>query len=124
VTGMRVKFFYRGKPVEVEGDFEITVNEQGISIKPMKAREPAKREVKRKTQKTWRKWTPEEDSQLVELLHHGMEVKEIAAYMGRTEGSIKHRIRWLREVGRLPRDLTPQKTVEEQKHSLTKEPVT
>lgn len=119
--GMRVKFFYKGKPVEVEGDFEITVNEQGITIKPTTT---AKSEVKRKTQKAWSKWTPEEESQLIELLNQGLKVEEIAAYLGRTERGVMERIRKLKKAGKVPRDLIPQKMAEETTPHPIEEPVT
>lgn len=104
MTGMRVKFFYRGKPVEVEGDFEITVNEQGISIKPMKAKESAK--PSRKAGGA-RKWLPEEDKQLIELMNKGLKVDEIAAYLGRTPHSVSARLHRLKKKGIIPRPEMP-----------------
>ena len=40
----------------------------------------------------YKHWTPEDERQLVELYESGMKIKEIAANMGRTAGSLNARI--------------------------------
>jgi len=96
---MRIKFFYKGKPVEVEGDFEVTINNQGINIKPIKTKEQEEGSKKEATaSRTWH-WTPEEDAQLFELISKGLKADEIAAYLGRTPSAVSSRLYRLKKKG-------------------------
>ena len=93
---MKLRFQHKGRPIEVEGDFEVIVSERGIIIKPIAVKE-SKLVVRREAGK--RCWTPEEEKELIKLWNKGLMAKEIAAYLGRSVYSIYHRIQTLRERG-------------------------
>jgi hypothetical protein len=48
---------------------------------------------------SYKHWTPEEDQLLINRAQHGMNIIEVGHALGRTEDSMRHRVKILRENG-------------------------
>jgi hypothetical protein len=62
-------------------------------------RAPKSGAVKGHRKLSYRHWTPEEDQFLINRAQHGLNIIEVGQALGRTEDSMRHRVKILRENG-------------------------